>query len=142
VIVLDANIAAKWYLPERGTDSALELMTGPNRLFAPELIRLEVLSAITRQVRIGEATSTETKAQCQRWLDYLNEGGVVLIPEAELLHEAIDLAAKLKHPLFDCMYLAAARQLEAPILTADRPFFDRVKPAYKKISMLHGCENN
>jgi predicted nucleic acid-binding protein len=142
VIVLDANIAVKWYLPERGTDAALELMTGHNRLFAPELIRLEVISAITRQVRIGEATPTETKTQCRRWLDYLSEGGVVLIPEAELLHEAIDLSTKLKHPLFDCMYLAAAQQLEAPILTADRPFFDRVKPAYKKISMLAGCENN
>jgi predicted nucleic acid-binding protein len=142
MIVLDANVAAKWYLPERGTEAAVELMTGPNQLFAPELIRLEVLSAITRRVRIGEATPAETKTQCQRWLHYLSEGGIVLLPETEVLPAALDLSAKLKHPLFDCLYLAAAQQLEAPILTADRPFFERAKPVYKKISMLAGCENN
>jgi predicted nucleic acid-binding protein len=142
VIVLDANVAAKWYLPERGTEAAVELMTGPLRLFAPDLIRLEVLSAITRRVRVGEATSAEAAAQCQRWLDYLSEGGVVLIPEADVLANAVKLSMKVKHPLFDCLYLAAAHQLDAPILTADRPFFDRVKPFHKKISMLAGCENN
>jgi len=27
VIVIDANVAAKWYLPEAGTDAALELFS-------------------------------------------------------------------------------------------------------------------
>ena len=38
VIVVDANVAAKWYLTEIGTESALNLMDGSNRQFAPELI--------------------------------------------------------------------------------------------------------
>jgi predicted nucleic acid-binding protein len=142
VIVLDANIAAKWYLPERGSDAAVELMSGPKRLFAPELIRLEVLSAITRRVRKGEATAAESKEQCQRWLNYLGERGITLVPEAELLLEAVELSLKTKHVLFDCMYLAAAKVLDAPLLTADRPFFDRVRPFYKQITLLPGCEGN
>jgi hypothetical protein len=28
VIVLDANVAAKWYIPERGSEAAIELITG------------------------------------------------------------------------------------------------------------------
>src|SRR5262245_28914304 len=72
VIVVDASVAAKCYLPERGTEAAVELMTGHNRLTAPELIRLEVLSAITRCVRNGEATASESRAQCQRWLRNLS----------------------------------------------------------------------
>ena len=46
MIVVDANVAAKWYLPEIGTEAALELMGGPNRLFAPDLIRIEVLGSL------------------------------------------------------------------------------------------------
>jgi predicted nucleic acid-binding protein len=55
MIVVDANVAAKWYLPELGSEAALELMDGASPLFAPDLIRLEVLAAITRCVRTGEA---------------------------------------------------------------------------------------
>ena len=142
MIVIDANVAVKWYLPERGTEAAIELTTGGDQLIAPELIRLEVLSAITRRVRTGEARANEAKAQCERWLTNLTDGAVSLVPEQDLLHDAIDLSLKVKHPLLDCLYLAVAKRLEAPLLTADRPFHDRVKPFYKKISLLPGCENN
>ncbi|HVS39327.1 MAG TPA: type II toxin-antitoxin system VapC family toxin [Gemmataceae bacterium] len=142
MIVIDANVAVKWYLPEKGTEAAIELTTGGNRLVAPELIRLEVLSAITRGVRNNKATASEARAQCERWLNNLTDGALALVPEHSLLHDAIDLSLKVKHAFLDCMYLAVARRLEAPLLTADRPFHDRVKPFYKRISLLAGCENN
>lgn len=142
MIVLDASVVAKAYVPERGTDAAIELMTGGDRLAGPELVRLEVLSAITRRVRRGEATATEAKALCQRWLNHLGDGALALIPENDLLHDAIELSVKLKHALPDCLYLAAARRLDASLVTADRPFYERVKPSYKKVSMLPGCEVN
>ncbi len=142
MIVIDANVAVKWYLPENGTEAAIELTTSGNRLIAPELIRLEVLSAITRGVRNNKATASEARAQCERWLNNLTDGAVSLVPEQDLLQDAVELALKVKHALLDCMYLAVARRLEAPLLTADRPFHDRVKPFYKKISLLPGCERN
>ena len=142
MIVIDANVAVKWYLPENGTEAAIELTTTGNRLIAPELIRLEVLSAITRGVRNNKATAGEARAQCERWLNNLADGAVSLVPQEDLLQDAVELALKVRHALLDCMYLAVARRLEAPLLTADRPFHDRVKPFYKKISLLPGCERN
>ncbi len=142
MIVVDASVAAKWYLPEHGTENALELMLGPDKLFGPEVIRFEVLGAITRRVRNGKATSAEARAQCDLWLKNLSDGAIRLVPEAELLGATVELSISLKHPLLDCFYLAAAKQLEAPLLTADRPFHDRVKPFYKKVSLLSGCETN
>ena len=142
MIVIDANVAVKWYLPENGTAAAIELTTGGNRLIAPELIRLEVLSAITRGARNNKATASEARAQCERWLNNLTDGAVSLVPEQDLLQDAVELALKVKYALLDCMYLAVARRLEAPLLTADRPFHDRVKPFYKEISLLPGCEKN
>jgi predicted nucleic acid-binding protein len=142
VIVIDANVAAKWYMPEAGSDAALELMTGPNPLVAPDLIRLEVLSALTRRVRTREATVAETGRRCQDWRRHLHAGAVSLVPENELLEDAVRLAMGIPHTLQDCLYLALAQRLDAPLITADRPFHDRAKPSFKGISMLPGCEGN
>ena len=143
IVVIDANVAVKWYLPERGTEAAIELAAGGNKLVCAELIRLEVVSAITRRVRTGEATAAESRARMRgAWLNNLADGVVSLVPEQALLHDAIDLSLRLKHPVLDCLYLAAARGLEAPLLTADRPFHDRARPFYKRTSLLAGCENN
>ena len=46
MIVIDANVAAKWLLPEPGSEAAVALQEGPQQLFAPDLIRLEVAAAI------------------------------------------------------------------------------------------------
>ena len=93
MIVVDANVAAKWYLPEAGTEAALELMEGPSRLFAPELIHLEVLASITRCVRTGEAEREETRKRCRDWEIHLSAGVVTLIPQEELLEAALELVA-------------------------------------------------
>jgi predicted nucleic acid-binding protein len=142
VIIVDASVAAKWYLPEAGSDAALDLMGGPSRLYAPDLIRLEVLAAITRRVRKGEATVAETEKRCQDWRRHLHAGAVSLIPEQELLDGAVRLAMAIRHTLQDCLYLAAARRLDAALITADSPFHDRAKAAYQRISLLSGCKAN
>jgi predicted nucleic acid-binding protein len=142
VIVVDANVAAKWYLPEPGSEAALELMAGPNPLVAPDLIRLEVLSAITRRVRTREATVDETEKRCKDWRRHLHAGAVSLVPEHDLLDDAVRLAMDIRHTLQDCLYLALAKRLDATLLTADRPFHERAKASYTRISLLPGCESN
>jgi predicted nucleic acid-binding protein len=142
MIVVDANVAAKWYLPEIGSEAALQLMAGPTRLFAPDLIRLEVLGSITRCVRTGEAGPDETRKRCGNWFRHLGAGAVSLIPEAELLDDAISLALEVKHNLQDCLYLAAARRLDAALITADKKFRDRAGSLDKRITLLQGCEGN
>src|SRR5437763_12852824 len=53
-------------------------MDGASLLFAPDLIRLEVLAAITRCDRTGEAGVDETTAQCGAWLRHLRVGTVLV----------------------------------------------------------------
>jgi predicted nucleic acid-binding protein len=103
VIVLGANVAAKWYLPERGTEEALELLTGPEQIYAPELIRLEVLAAITRRVRTGDSTEEEARSRCDAWFRHLRAGAVTLVSEADVVNDAIDIALAVRHPLQDCL---------------------------------------
>ena len=54
IMIVDASVAAKWYLPEEDSDKALALLGMPLQLFAPSLIKLEVCAAITRRVRVQE----------------------------------------------------------------------------------------
>jgi predicted nucleic acid-binding protein len=142
MIVVDANVAAKWYLPEAGSEGALEIMAGPHRLFAPDLIRIEVLGSLTRCVRTGEAAVEETRKRCSDWVRHLGAGAVALIPEAELLDDALTLALQIKHNLHDCLYLAAARRLDAALITADKKFRDRASVLDKRVSLLAGCEGD
>src|SRR5262245_24965170 len=131
MIVIDASVAAKWFLPEPGSQEAVALQEGPDELFGPELIRLEVAAAITRRVRAKgkPLPATEAARRCAEWLRLLNQAVIGLLPESELLDEAIELSVKIPHTLQDCLYLAAALRFDAPLITADRPFHDRVKPS-------------
>ena len=57
-----------------GADAATELLAGPVKLLAPELIRLEVAGALCRRVRQGELQAGEAEERCQHWLAELDKG--------------------------------------------------------------------
>jgi predicted nucleic acid-binding protein len=142
MIVLDASVAVKAYFEEAGSDEATALLIGQERLLAPELIRIEVAAALCRRVRKGELAADEAKVRCGHWLARLKEGLFTLTSDQELLPDAIELASEIKLPLQDCLYLAAARRLDAELITADRTFQERASPSYGRISLLRGCERN
>ena len=106
MIVLDANVAAKTYLEEAGAEAATELLAGPTKLLAPELIRMEVAGALCRRVRKGELESDEAEIRCQHWLAELDKGLFTLTADRDLLPEAIALSTKLKHALPDCLRIS------------------------------------
>jgi predicted nucleic acid-binding protein len=142
MMVLDASVAVKAYLEETRAEAATELLAGPGQLLAPELIRIEVAAAFCRRVQSGELEPAEAEDRCQHWFMELNRGLFLLMPDRDLLPEAIALSTKLKHAVQDCLYLAAAIRAFAPLVTADRVFHERARPLYKKISLLKGCEKN
>lgn len=139
MILVDASVAAKWLLPEPGSEAALALMAGPDLLFAPSLIRMEVLGAITRRVRQGLASVEDSRDRCRKWLGYLDLGAITLTPEGAVLDEAVELAMAIQHPLADCLYLAAAKSLNAKLITADEPFFERAQDQGVPVEFLAGC---
>ncbi len=144
MIVIDASVAAKWYLPEAGSEQAVALQEGPDELFGPDLIRLEVAAAITRRVRAKEKPipAQEATDRCAAWLRMLDRAVISLVPERELLDDAIALSVKLRHTLQDCMYLALALRLDAPLVTADKPFQERAVAHFSRVTMLPGCNLN
>lgn len=136
MIVIDASVAVKWFLPEEGSEPALKLLEGPQELAAPELIRLEVAAAITRRVRLGQLSANDGQRRCQAWFAQLKEDIIMLIADNEILEETIKLALAMKHPLQDCLYLQAARHLDASLITADRTFKERAQKFHRAVALL------
>jgi predicted nucleic acid-binding protein len=142
VIVVDASVVCKWFLPEAGTERALVLLDGPLELVAPAVIRLEVAGAITRRQRLGECDDAEARFLCDTWSERLGQGAVTLLPDDELLGRAVALAVELRHALADCLYLAAAELRGVPLVTADATFRKRAAAHYPDIHLLSRWQAN
>jgi predicted nucleic acid-binding protein len=73
------------------------------------------------EVRLGEFARDDGDAA----LAALRNGPVGLVATAPLVERALHLAHEIEHPLYDCVYLAAAEAVTATVATADRRFFER-----------------
>jgi predicted nucleic acid-binding protein len=116
-MIVDASVAFKWFVPEPESDRALALFETTEALYAPDLILTEVANAMWARLRKldgdhGPAVKAATNA-LPRML-------TLLVPVAELLPHAIDLAFDLQHPIYDCIYLALAEREKTVLVTADR----------------------
>jgi predicted nucleic acid-binding protein len=116
-MIVDASVAFKWFVPEPESDRALALFETTEALYAPDLILTEVANAMWARLRKldgdhGPAVKAATNA-LPRMLTFL-------VPVAELLPRAVDLAFDLQHPIYDCIYLALAEREKAALITADR----------------------
>jgi len=137
MIVVDATIAAKWYLHETDSARALALIAGSqDPLYAPDWIHVEVTSAIARRHRMGGASRAEAEALISDWRRDLDLGRVVLQPWQSLVEQATELALATGHGLVDCLYLACAKRLGAPLLTADEKLHRRGLLAYASVRLL------
>lgn len=136
LMVVDASVAAKWVLTEPDSAAANELLDGRFRLTAPALIQIEVTGAAIRRFRLGKIDLETSRAACQKWDRLIDDCFVGLLPIERLYAEAVDLSFRCRHALADCLYLAAARSLNCPLMTADRTFFERAKPVYPAMSLF------
>ena len=125
MIVVDASVIVKWFVPEVGDAAAKALLSASDQLMAPELARVEVASALIRKGIRQEFTREDVENTLGAWFRALADGQIVLLPDADDIGAAADLALELQHPLPDCLYLAAAERLGAALMTADRAFARR-----------------
>lgn len=116
-MIVDASVAFKWFVPETDSDRALALFDTTEALYAPDLVLTEVSNAMWARFRKVEGDhGPAVKAAAGALPRMLT----LLVPVAELLPRAIDLAFDLQHPIYDCIYLALAEREKAALITADR----------------------
>ena len=118
--VLDCSIAAKWLLPEPGTEAALILLdryqSGDIDLIAPDLLLTEFASLLAKRNRRRSISAEQARSA----LDWLTRFAPRLFETKPLLSRALDLSLQNQLSLWDCVYLTLARENNCPFLTADR----------------------
>jgi predicted nucleic acid-binding protein len=136
MIVVDASIAAKWYLNEAGSEEAAALLTSDAPLLAPALIRIEVSGAMIRRYREGKLSLQRAGEACALWEADLAAGAVRLVPDDTLIEQARAIAFQIRHAIQDCLYLAAAVSAgDARLVTADPTFHSRASPAFPFVEL-------
>jgi predicted nucleic acid-binding protein len=120
--IVDASVAVKWFVAETDSLVADELSASRHRLFAPRLIMTEVANTLSRKAIAGLMSAAEARGYL-RSLPYYLEG---VLAADELIEPALENACALRHPIYDLIYLEAARRLDAQLVTADRRFIAKI----------------
>jgi predicted nucleic acid-binding protein len=123
MLVVDASVAVKFVTQEPGSDEAYRIIVGPEPLIAPDWLLVEAASAMWDKVR----RSVLLQAHAERNLELLPNFFARLFPAVELLERAYAMAFRLRHPIYDCLYLALAEQEKAALVTADAKFFKAIE---------------
>jgi predicted nucleic acid-binding protein len=113
--VVDANVVAKWFVPERLSAEALQLLDGTHELATPDLMWSEVGNVLWKKTRAAELTRKEA-ARIVRALDRCP---LTIFPSRVLLEAALEIALQTKRSVYDSLYLALAVALECRVATAD-----------------------
>jgi len=122
LFIIDASVAAKWFLPAAGeplTDEARELLgryaTGEVRFVVPALFWAELGNILWKAVRQGRLK----RAAAESALAGLKQRNLPSVPSLELLEEAFSLAVTFDRTVYDCLYLALAIRFKSQLVTAD-----------------------
>jgi predicted nucleic acid-binding protein len=116
--IIDASVAAKWFFLEEDHAAALSILKRGEPLHAPKFVLIELANIAWLKLQKGEGTPLQAARVPRVALVAFDE----LHDDADWLPRAIEIAAELRHPVYDCLYLAGAEALKATVLTADRRF--------------------
>ena len=122
IYVVDTSVAAKWFLEEADTAAARRLLNEQDRLHAPDFFLIEFDRVVSKRVQRNEITVSEGHTIRLT----LRRFPVKTHPFQPLLDLAYEIAVGNRQSLYDCLYVALAASLEAPMVTADRRLLKRL----------------
>jgi predicted nucleic acid-binding protein len=130
-VCVDASFAAKWVLPEEGSELARSMLadalTERVRLVAPPHFAVEVTSAIYKRLHEGELTIDEARGCFREFSAFAVE--TIWLPG--LAERAIEIAAELDWALpYDAFYLALGEALGCELWTADQRLHRDARMSY------------
>jgi predicted nucleic acid-binding protein len=114
-VVVDACVAAKWFLREPLRPEALSLLDNIQELRTTDLLVVEIVNIAWKKVVQGEIPHGEASliaATIPRFFQTIR-------PSAPYAERALEIALALRHPVYDCFYLACAEEAGATLITAD-----------------------
>jgi predicted nucleic acid-binding protein len=133
MLVVDANIATKWFVDQVHSDIAERVQASELPLLAPQLLISEVTDALRKHVRVGDVSLEQARAALTSLPRWFSE----IVPMEGLAIPALAMARKLEHSAYDCFYLALAENRSARLVTADTQLINRVARTKYKNRVIH-----
>jgi predicted nucleic acid-binding protein len=121
VIVVDASIGLKWFVPEIHSVEARRWRSASHDLHVPaSFFEIEIANVLWKIVRRGDIEVADADAILSQ---------IPALPlnrhaESPLLTSTLDLAVETQRTVYDRLYLALAIQLGGRMVTADRRLFN------------------
>ena len=137
LLVIDASVAIKWLVPEEGSEFALSIVEQEFSLVAPDLLLSEIGNVLWKKSRSKKITSEAAI----RLLNGFQNVSLRLIPSIDIASVALGIAQRYDRSYYDSLYLALANTFNAPVVTADRKFWNALQTTpYKDKVILLGMK--
>ncbi|MBE0599113.1 MAG: type II toxin-antitoxin system VapC family toxin [Desulfuromonadales bacterium] len=126
MVVIDASVLIKAYVPEHGSEQASALLTrlaaGELDLLAPELLYPETGNILWKKTLRQELTPAEAREIAEA----IAALPLRIEPTRELTALALDIALETGVTVYDALYVALARIYRTSIVTADAKLVERL----------------
>ena len=132
-LVVDASVAVRWLFDMDGVAQADALLQSTEPLISPDLVFSEITNVAWKMVVFATLPAEAAAESVQKSGDFFHE----IVASRELKDAALAISVELRHPAYDCFYLALAEQRDCQMVTADErllarcaktPFAKRVRP--------------
>jgi predicted nucleic acid-binding protein len=133
VIIVDANVAIKWTINQPLRAQARALLSASQTLVAPAMFVAEITTAIWQYVRAGQIGTEQADQGLLLILDQVS----LLEEDTELAADALNIGLELGHAPYDCFYLVSAMRRNAPLVTVDKRFINRLANTRYKSHVIH-----
>lgn len=121
LLVVDASVAVKWFVPQDHSERALALRNAGHQLIAPDLIHAEFANAMWKYVRANQLSADEAFEVLKNF----QQTPLDIFQTAPILPAALHLAVASGSSVYDALYVALAAAHKCRLITADRKLIAR-----------------
>jgi predicted nucleic acid-binding protein len=132
-LIVDASIVIKWFVMENLHDEARQLIVQGHSLHAPDFIVVEIANIVWKKALRKEIDEHQAAAIVAASL----AGAPVRHSATEFVGRGIEIALDLGHPVYDCIYIACAEELESIFVTADTRLENAVRATKFSSRVVH-----
>jgi len=122
LIYVDTSVVVPFYLPEAFSQAIRELLNHETQPALSQLVEVELFSAVSRRVRMGEISLEEARQIAIDFQTDLNSGFYTRIPLSPVHYQqAREWIGRFDTPLrtLDALHLAVAASNDLRLVTAD-----------------------
>jgi len=114
--VLDTSVVTKWFFREPGSDLAVELLRSEKEFFAPDYLRIEFFSNVSKKVRAGQITIEEGR----ELQDKFEKISFQLVPYKKLENMVFEFSTQYPITYYDSIFIALAYSQRSKLYTFDK----------------------